>query len=60
VFSSAWTVVVNISSSSSSIDMILMKQGMSSYMHVQNLMNSLWDIRIFLGPVPEESYRIIL
>jgi hypothetical protein len=24
-------------------------------MHVQNLMNSLWDIRIFLGPVPKES-----
>ena len=24
-------------------------------MHVQNLMNSLWDIRIFLGLVPKES-----
>ena len=32
-----------------------MKQGMLSYMHVQNLMNSLWDIRIFLGLVPKES-----
>ena len=54
-FSSAWTVVANISSISSSIDMLFMKQGMSSYMHVQNLMNSLWDIRIFLGLVPKES-----
>ena len=34
-----------------SIDMLLMKQGM----HVQNLMNRLWDIRIFLGLVPKES-----
>ena len=25
-------------------------------MHVQNLMNSLWDIRIFLGLVPKESH----
>ena len=24
-------------------------------MHIQNLMNSLWDIRIFLGLVPKES-----
>ena len=24
-------------------------------MHIQNLMNSLWDIRIFLGLVPRES-----
>ena len=24
-------------------------------MHVQNLMNSLWDTRIFLGLVPKES-----
>jgi hypothetical protein len=36
-----------------------MKQGMWSYMHVQNLMNSLWDIRIFLGLVPKESHCII-
>ena len=28
-------------------------------MHVQNLMNSLWDIRIFLGLVPKESPCII-
>ena len=28
-------------------------------MNVQNLMNSLWDIRIFLGPVPKESPCII-
>ena len=27
-------------------------------MHVQNLMNSLWDIRIFLGLVPKESHCI--
>ena len=26
-----------------------------TYMHVQNLMNSLWDIGIFLGLVPKES-----
>jgi hypothetical protein len=39
-FSSAWTVVANIPSISSSIDMLLMKHGMQSYMHVQNLMNS--------------------
>ena len=29
-------------------------------MHVQNLMNSLWDIRIFLGLVPKESPCTIL
>ena len=28
-------------------------------MHVQNLMNSLWDIRIFLGLVPKESHCTI-
>ena len=28
-------------------------------MHVQNLMNSLWDIRIFLGLVPKESHCIL-
>ena len=28
-------------------------------MHVQNLMNSLWDIRIFLGLVPKESLCIL-
>ena len=27
-------------------------------MHVQNLKNSLWDIRIFLGLIPKESHRI--
>ena len=27
-------------------------------LHVQNLMNSLWDIRIFLGLVPKESHCI--
>ena len=27
-----------------------------SYMHVQSLMNSLWNIRIFLGLVPTESH----
>ena len=53
--SSAWTVVANISSISSSIDKLSMNQGMQSYMHVQNLMNSLWDIRIFLCLVPKES-----
>ena len=41
-----------------SIDMLFMKQRMSSYMHVQNQMNSLWDIRIFLGLVPKESHCI--
>ena len=54
-FSSAWTVVANISSISSNIDMLFMKQDLLSYMHVQNIMNSLWDIRIFLGLVPKES-----
>ena len=49
-FSSAWTVVANISSISSSIDMLFMK-----HVDVQNLTNSLWDIRIFLGLVPKES-----
>ena len=29
-------------------------------MHVQNLLNSLWDIRIFLGLVPKESPCIII
>jgi len=29
-------------------------------MHVQNLMNSLWDIRILLGLVPKESHCISL
>jgi len=29
-------------------------------MHVQNLMNSLWDIRTFLGLVPKESHCINL
>ena len=28
-------------------------------MHIQNLMNSLWDIRIFLGLAPKESHCII-
>ena len=28
-------------------------------MRVQNVMNSLWDIRIFLGLVPKESPCII-
>ena len=27
-------------------------------MHVQNLMNSLWDIHIFLGLEPKESHCI--
>ena len=27
-------------------------------MYVQNLMNSLWDIRIFLGLVPKETHCI--
>ena len=31
------------------------QRNIKSYMHVQNLMNSLWDIRIFLGLVPKES-----
>ena len=30
----------------------------SHSMHVQNLMNSLWDIHIFLGLVPKESHCI--
>ena len=28
-------------------------------MYVKNLMNSLWDIRIFLGLVPKESHCIL-
>jgi hypothetical protein len=51
--------VANISSISSSIDMFHMNLGIQSYMHVQNLMNSLRDIRIFLGLVPNKSPCII-
>ena len=58
-FSSSWAVVANISSISSSIDMLFMKQGMQLCMHVRNLYEQSLRYSHFLGSNTEESHCII-